>query len=239
MCADKDDAAPPQGSNNYDRLVAVIRSVVGVVPIVGPLLTEIATEIIPNQRMDRLERYLMALEQRLAALSTEMASVLKADKAAIALFEDGAIQASRAITEERLEQIANIVAAGLSDEQREYLRWRRILDIFQQIDDEQVAILTAYATSLPGQTFKNLEKLRPQQAYIGADKKILEASAFWEASMDKLEGLGLLHFNAKTEKLDTFKAVLVVDSFGNREGYRTISQLGRSVLAAAGVDEDS
>ena len=47
--------------NNQDLIAIVGKSIVGVIPIIGPLLSEIVGTVIPNQRIDRLIKYVNVL----------------------------------------------------------------------------------------------------------------------------------------------------------------------------------
>jgi hypothetical protein len=62
----------------------------------------------------------------------------------VALFEEGAYQASRAFSEERRRQIAELVAGGIADERRDYLESRRVLRLLGELDDGEVVLLAGY-----------------------------------------------------------------------------------------------
>ena len=59
---------PALGSNASDRLAALLRSTTGLVPGAGAALAEIITALIPNQRIERIEKYLLYLHEELARL---------------------------------------------------------------------------------------------------------------------------------------------------------------------------
>jgi hypothetical protein len=52
---------PSLGTNGGDVTAALIRSVVSNIPIVGQGIAEIVTTLIPNQRIERIEKYLLFL----------------------------------------------------------------------------------------------------------------------------------------------------------------------------------
>jgi hypothetical protein len=115
------------GPTGRDRLVAVLRGVVGFAPLAGPALAELITEIIPNQRLGRIESYLRKLAERLEELEVVDAGAAMREPESIDLFEDGASQAARALSEGRRDQLVRLVADGISGERRDYLESKRVL----------------------------------------------------------------------------------------------------------------
>src|ERR1700692_2419056 len=111
----RDGRLPELGPGGGDRTAAVIRSVISNVPIVGQTLAEIRTELIPNQRIERVEGYLKLLAMELDELkvSAEAAKVPES----IDLIEDGAYQAVRALSEERRQYLARAVATGIAEDE--------------------------------------------------------------------------------------------------------------------------
>ena len=49
-------------NNKTDLIISFSKSIVGVVPIAGPLLSELVGQVIPNQRIDRLTKYIKILD---------------------------------------------------------------------------------------------------------------------------------------------------------------------------------
>ncbi|WP_054159718.1 hypothetical protein [Rhizobium sp. AAP43] len=227
--------SPHLGPDERDRSVAILRSVSGSVPVLGPFLSEIITNVIPNQRMDRLERFLRLLDERLEGLEEGQKTAINGKPEAVALLEDGAMLAARAVSPERLGHIVSLVSSGLKDEDRNLLKWRRTLGILEQLDDLEVAILYAYRD--PILSFRELETLRPQAlTYIGSDATGHEEEASWKASLNKLERLSLLSFSQKTEKGLGRTHFPIYDAFGRPEGSHSLSTFGRAFLRAIGLN---
>lgn len=125
-----------------DRIAALTRGVVGAVPYIGPIVSELVTQVIPNQRLERIEAYITELDKRVKkAERDKLVHPRKVD-----LFEDGAFQAIRSLSEERTEYIANVVARGLSGEEKEELAAKRILTLLTQLDDGQIILLASRLT---------------------------------------------------------------------------------------------
>lgn len=57
---------PLKDEKKNDLIASAGKSIVGAVPFIGPLLSEIVDHLVPNQRLDRLALYVTELELRLA-----------------------------------------------------------------------------------------------------------------------------------------------------------------------------
>jgi hypothetical protein len=79
---------------------------------VGAIIGEVIGKTIPEQRMQRLEVYVRYLNERLGQMNETEARKRATDPENIALFEDGAIQSARALSDERRAYIAKLVAQG-------------------------------------------------------------------------------------------------------------------------------
>src|SRR5690349_5669722 len=111
-----DEVHPILQPNPADRAATVLRVLGSLLPPgISGLFTELITSVIPNQREERLIRYLTAVGRRLRAAEEGLEEVTsRLGSEGLALFEDGAQAAVRATTEERIERIARIVADGMS-----------------------------------------------------------------------------------------------------------------------------
>ena len=102
---------------SIDHVLTAVRAVVGPLPIVGPLLGELAGVIVPNQRIDRISKFAVELEQRVRSL--EHAEELKEQLGSehfTDLLEEGIRQAARSLSDERRRYIASLIVNGLSAE---------------------------------------------------------------------------------------------------------------------------
>lgn len=233
---------PELGTQRTDHLAATLRGIAGAVPVAGGVIAEIINYIIPNQRTERFESYLMLLAKRLQALEASAIKEKLTSPENIDLFEDGARQAIRAISKERMEYIVAAVADGITNDDRQKLHSKRLLSILEQLDDEEILILHAYAQ----RSYKMFEKLRPPPAVIGASTDVIQQNAMWDAAKSKLEILSLLKFKQDIQKVEVpdnrtgraqYASVPVTDSFGHRKGSETITPLGRLLLKAIGFTD--
>lgn len=241
---------PTLGPTTPDRLAALVRSIASAVPVAGGLIAEAVTCYIPNQRIDRVERYLKLLTAKLDELLCAAASddaptadQLLRDPNNLDLIEQGVTQAMRALSEERLNYLANCVANGLQADARRKIHHRRLLDIVGELDDEELLILRAYKSHNP----EEFDRLRPEQAHFTSSPEAVEAEAMYKAALGKLERVGLLEFKAqlveivqgselgrgRPQKLE----VPAMDSQGRPKGRFRITLPGRMVLRATGLVE--
>lgn len=227
----KDVQFPRLGSSGEDRIAAVVKSVGGAVPWVGSAIVELVSNIIPNQRIDRVERYLGMLTQELSRLESGLSGSILVEPENVALLEDGMFQAARSTTDERREYIAKVVAKGISAEERRKVHSRRILSLLGDIDDEELMILDAYADRAK----EKFERVRPPVTSLGSDQSAIDTEALYEAGRDKLERLGLLRFNQKFDK-DTGQ--MEFDLRGRRRGSYRITRLGVLLLKSIGITND-
>lgn len=226
------DKLPQLGSRAPDRLAAVLRAGSGMIPLVGSVIAEIVNELVPNQRADRIEKYLVHLVQEVAKCKIENVDQRLKQLENVDLLETGAFQSARALSDERLLYIAKAVAEGIAAEERNKINAKRILNLIGEIDDEEILILDAYRTH-EGDKFA---KLRPEPAYMGADREVIERAELYDAANTKLQRLSLIekkiNLNSKTKmpEFDVFS--------GEPKGYMRITPLGRLVLRRIGLGED-
>ena len=123
-------------TNASDHAATVLRAMLGVIPLVGPLIPELVDVIIPNQRRERTETYLTDLDARISKLEIGQLSPLK-----VALFEDGWFAAVRAVSTERIHRINIIVSQGLAADEANVEHHRLLLRILETLNDEDCAEL--------------------------------------------------------------------------------------------------
>lgn len=134
-------------SNLNDKVASVSRSIVGAIPFAGPLLTEIATSIIPNQRIDRISKFVENLERRIKKLEdSELAEAIKNDQT-VEIIEEGFEQASRTLSTERREYLAALVSNGISSDEETRSEVRMLLRILKEITDVEIIWLRSYLYS--------------------------------------------------------------------------------------------
>jgi hypothetical protein len=182
----------PLETQPKDRAVALVKQAAGVLPGIGPAIMELFLDEIPNLRQDRIATYLRELEARVSAM--EFRDRLR-DPERLDLFEEGARQAARATTSERLERLANIVAFGINGDERNQIEAKRLLALMAAVDDDQIVILLAKLSKHRRDTeFReaNQAVLAPVRAHMGSSQDDLDQSTIHELARAELMRLGLL-----------------------------------------------
>jgi hypothetical protein len=110
MTGADESVEPKLGENIGDRVTALITSGLKTIPISGSIMAELVGALVPEQRLVRIESYLRYLESRISLLSNEQKEAIRTSADHVDLFEEGAYQAVRALTDERRQKIADIVA---------------------------------------------------------------------------------------------------------------------------------
>jgi hypothetical protein len=188
------DHLPSLGPSNLDRTVALARALAGMVPIAGSLIAELITEVMPGQRHERIEHWLRHLAERLASVEEASLRERLREPENVALFEEGAYQATRAISEERRRQIAELVAGGIADDRRDYIESHRLLRLLGELDDGEVIILAGYLQKNRQGDFRerHANVLRDLPTHPGSSRDELDADTVRKAGRQHLVQLGLL-----------------------------------------------
>lgn len=195
-----------------DHIAKTLRGMLGTIPGAGSLVAELVDVIIPNQRSERFIRYVAGVARRLAAAVSRLEDLERLVRASgparRALFEDGARAAVRALSEERIETIARIVAEGMTADEADAERERAIVEVLDQLSDSDVS----YLLHMAGHAVKPISSFpsRPppgaspdeMQAY---NRQLREVHAMAEYQTSKLARLGLLA--ERPQKLTVVKSV--------------------------------
>ncbi|USX28562.1 hypothetical protein NHH73_09875 [Oxalobacteraceae bacterium OTU3CINTB1] len=182
--------------NATDYVVSATKSALGMVPFAGSLLAELAGSIIPKQRMDRLIDYARKLEHRLSALDQDAIRIKLSDENFTDLLEESARQAAQAITDERREYLAALLASGVSEDRVSFVESRHLLRLLSQINDIEVIWLRFYShRTLNGDNeFRNKHAaiLAPIRTTLGSDQETIDRKALQDNYTEHLVSLGLL-----------------------------------------------
>lgn len=182
------------GPTRLDRLAVALRVTAGFLPHCGSLIGEIATEIIPGQRIDRIVAFVRELEQRVAGIE---ASTLRAQMTAtenLPLIEEALVQAARAASDERRRYLAAALANSLTHDELTSARKERLLQILDEVSDVEVLILKSMHNSTVGDDFRVIHRdavLGPH-ATMGSPQSLRDAAAVHESYHGHLQQLGLI-----------------------------------------------
>lgn len=181
-------------TNNSDRLVSCLKALGGLVPC-GSVLTEVIEKLIPNQRIDRISKYLEELNRRLNNIEMKQLKDRFTENEFLDLFEDSCINATRALGEERLKYLASILVNSIAEGDLKYSRSKRYLSILSELTDQEVVVLGSYvypANSHLSYHEKHRSWLRPERASLASDDSLVEDELIYESMLLHLTQLGLL-----------------------------------------------
>ncbi len=136
---------PDMQNTRVDALAIMAKGVLGAVPNIGPLMAEIAGAIIPNQRVNRIVRVVELLGRRVADLEQQRVAERLNTPEGVDLLEDGFHQAARALSDDRLEYIANLLRSGITEEQARMAEKKRLMWLLGQLDDAEIILLIWYS----------------------------------------------------------------------------------------------
>lgn len=109
------------------------------------LASELVGVVIPNLRRNRVEKLIAQLCTRVSGLEEERVKIRFTDPEWIDLFEDGCVQASRALDEERLIQLATFLTDSVTEKQLEYAFDKRLLTLLGELNRVELIILESYS----------------------------------------------------------------------------------------------
>ncbi len=191
------------GAKKADYLAIISKGALGAIPIVGSLAAEVIGDLIPNQRIDRIEAFLRALDEKVKELDKQKFETEFKKPEFIDLLEDGFLQAVRALSTERIDYIATLVSKRLSDEQADHLKYKKLLSILGQLDDAEVLHLINYSfLEIGNHEFmqKHDNILRPVPVHMGSTQTERDAAAIQDSNKRHLIELGLIRPRFQTPR---------------------------------------
>ena len=189
------DDGPPVAPTPRDRALSAVQGLAGALPVVGSIVANLINQIIPEQRWERVREYLRELESRVAAVEAPTLESALREPRKVDLFEDGANQAVRALSSERLGYIAALVARGLTSDEREEIEAKRLLKLLDEVDDDQIVILQSKLHRHErSEAFyeRHEEVLGPVSAHMQSPQEDHDRAAMYRLARRQLVDLGLL-----------------------------------------------
>lgn len=219
-------------NQRVDTVVSIAKGMVGVIPSLGGLFSEIITLTIPNQRLDRITQFLVELDKRLETIERNQ---LKENKYALDLFEDGILQASRAMTEERNKYIAVFLKKTINVNQDSYGTKKKLFYILEELTDRDIDILREISLH---SYHRAAREHYPHLMSNGAYRELTEQEQYehdsqevsWGMHIATLERLGLLHAKREKPDLDGTSHHIDTDSGMPRITDYNVSKLGKVFL---------
>lgn len=189
-------------SNKSDAVAIGVKSILGIVPF-GSLISEIATTVIPNQRTERIVQFVEILNEKFKYVEKDVVELKTKSEEFTDLLQDGFIQASRALSKKRLEDIASLLKNSLTDKELGHLEKKTLLSLLNELNDAELIWLKnfSFENKFGGtpeyqdfyETHKNL--LTPIAPTFGSSQTDLDKQAFQKRYKNKLIQLGLIEEN--------------------------------------------
>ncbi len=202
--------------NPRDKLVSVAKAIAGACPILGALISEMLN-FVPDSRRDRIVSYVKCMEGQIRSMEKRIPIVeknLKTEKG-WDIFEEGMMQAARAVFEERRERLAKLVANSLSEDEIKYEKSKKLLNLYRELTDPEIIWLIYYSlnpTLGEGRHSKWVSKhpeiLKPVSREMGRPKEEYEKSALQDSYKASLTRLGL------TKKRNNKNNTIVITTLG-------------------------
>lgn len=225
-------------SNAIDYVTAAAKAVLGMVPFAGSLLSELAGTIIPNQRIDRLSKFSVLLEDKLSGMDQDFIRTKLRDENFTDLLESTARQAAQAVTEERRLYLANLIANGVDGERLSFVESKQILRLLGEINDIEVIWLRFYLYPYMNGDLEFREKhkavLAPVSAEYGSDQATQDKRALQQNYLQHLVSLGLLERPLQVDQKTGYPIYDKAAKDWKTQGHQ-LTSLGRLVLRQIGL----
>jgi len=221
-------------ANRTDALALVAKSALGAVPVLGPMMAEIVGAIIPNQRFDRLTRLVEVLAEKVKDVERALVGARLKTSQGVDLLEDGFLQAARALSEERIGYIADILRAGITDEQSKMAEKKHLMRILGELDDEEVILLARYGglvMGTRGEEFAQRHALTigPKSISSRSSQMERDEAALYEGRKTHLVNLGLLRLRFQKPRRGQAVSADALERMTKPAGH-AITPLGRLLL---------
>ncbi|MGD9730541.1 MAG: hypothetical protein AB7U45_00055 [Desulfamplus sp.] len=225
-------------NTKIDYSVSIAKGILGAIPFVGPLIAETVGSIIPRQRIDRINDFLLILENKIEETQRETAKIKFQNEKFIDILEDSMVQASRALSSERKEYIASIVSNGISDEEVEHIQKKLLLNILNELSDTEIIVLQGYGLP-PGEDREYFEKhkeilLPPIVTMRTRDQNGIDDKTLYDAQRNHLVRMNLIVPKYKSLKKGETPEFDAATGTMKSQGYK-VTSLGRLLLRNIGL----
>lgn len=177
-------------TNTTDVFANFTSAVLSTAPIIGPVIAEAFKSAIPNQRLDRVVEFMRIVEKKVVNLEHLVEKIRTPE--GLDILEDVTYQSTRAMTDDRREDLANILVNGLTRDDLQHIEKKKLVSILGELNDIEVLHLkSAYLSLFDREKFKEfMEKhhdvIRPASSALGAPEGEAEYKMFQDSYKDTL-----------------------------------------------------
>ncbi|AIE86041.1 hypothetical protein [Fimbriimonas ginsengisoli] len=223
------------GTNGADVTAIAVKGALGAIPFAGNLLAEIAGNLIPGQRLDRLIKFAEALEARLQETEKKLFEARAKTEEGADLVEDALTQAARSLTDDRRARIAELLKNGLTAEEFDHDGTKKLLWLLDQITDPELVWLVFIGRDYD-QTMmkKHSDVLEGRVSHTGSPEQEHDAAALQASWRRRLLDLGLV----RTAKFSGGGVDLALTGLENadEDGSLNLTQLGSMLMRSMGEE---
>lgn len=201
-----------------DYVVSTSKAGLNLIPIIGSFLAEITSSIIPNQRIDRVVKYLQILRRKLENIDEVQKKLLETDKDLNLLFEKSIIFSAQTTSQNKYEYYSEFIINSLINKDVDVIKKERMIDILSNLNEIEILFIIFYCKNsrrpMGSNFFKKYRNiLYPHPQTMDQPIELRANNTFQEHYLTNLERYDLLEFriniNSKT-KLPEW------DQFNNR-----------------------
>jgi hypothetical protein len=218
------DEMPDLEQNQSDNLVRIGSLILGNVPVVGSILTEVFKSVIPNQKEERVRIFVEVLAEKLKYIDKDILHVKMKSEGFTDLLEDAIPQVARALNKERQHYIASALKNSLTDEQLEHIEKKKLLQLLNELNDAEILLLyflrlnfmendqnerITFAEKHPHLFDEYDERERKHK-----DVAISNKSALRKSYMSKLQEIGLARISTEGSPIH---APWITRKYGNKD----------------------
>ena len=201
-------------------------------PKVGPILGELITVGIAQQKLDRLTTFIRVLGDRMRYVENDMLVQRAKTEEFADLFEDALLQASRALSDERKRHIASLLTKTLTTEELKHVEHKKLLALLGEVNDAEIQTLKFYSLNVTDRrTFaeQHSDLFTPVDRAFGVLQINLDKGALRDSYRNKLIEIGLLRPMFKKTSKGTIPEF--DDNTGRlKSSSYTVTHLGRLLL---------
>lgn len=222
-----------------DRVTEVAKTVIGMIPYGGSIIATVVSEIIPNQRIDRIAKYVKELEYKISLIPIDRINKIFANEEFIDLLEESFIVASRSLSDERRQYIASIVTNGISNDEVKLHESKHLLKMLHELNDIEIIWLQYYNVQYSDDEallmLKHDKILTPIKLQHGDNDEVLREVAITNSYIDHLHRLNLLA-DIKRQSKPLSTPSMYNRKLGNTHiNNSTITALGKMLLYEIGL----
>lgn len=219
-------------TNKTDYIVSGIKGVLGAIPVVGSFVAECICIRIPNQRMDRIKKFTEKLGNKIEHLEKSKINTLFKDPEFIDLLEDSILQTTKAISDERIEKITQLLSKGMMGKNIEHEKYKRYLFLLSQLTDSEIVKLGGFYYPSQGKAeyyTKHKDTLKNIPPSFASTPDEIEKFAIHESHIQHLHQLGLLEASYNIDKDLGIPEFNSITGMMKPSGF-SITELGKSLL---------